>query len=185
MSSPGRARPAQPSTASRHGRSRASRRSGASLRRRAEADAQRGRQRARAQPPLLPAAVDQRRRLGAVAHPQRADALGAVDLVRRRWRPGRALRRSSMRPKPWTASHSISAPCSCASRAISATGWMTPISLLTSITATSSTRSSMRRGKQIEIDQAVRADRQDGRLRRPAPPAIRRCRAPRHARSRP
>ena len=40
------------------------------------------------------------------------------------------------RPNPWTASHSISAPAWCAICASSATGWMTPISLLTSMTAT-------------------------------------------------
>ena len=43
----------------------------------------RGRERARAQPAFLPAAVEQRRQIDAVADPQRADALRPVDLVRR------------------------------------------------------------------------------------------------------
>src|SRR3954452_7552212 len=47
----------------------------------AEPDAQRRRQRARAHPPLLAAAVDEWSRLGAVTHPQCADAFGPVDLV--------------------------------------------------------------------------------------------------------
>ena len=53
------------------------------LGRSAEADAQRRRQRPRAHSPLLPAAVDERRRLRAFAHPQGADTFGSVDLVRR------------------------------------------------------------------------------------------------------
>ena len=49
----------------------------------AEADAQRRRQRARPQPALLRAAREQRRDAHATAQVQRADALGAVQLVRR------------------------------------------------------------------------------------------------------
>jgi hypothetical protein len=47
-----------------------------------------------------------------------------------------APRGSSTRPKPWTASQKTSAPRARAIREISATGWITPISLLTSMTAT-------------------------------------------------
>src|SRR5438270_12923362 len=53
------------------------------LGRSAEADAQHWRQSPRPQPLLLAAAVEQGRRLLPLAHPQGADALGAVDLVRR------------------------------------------------------------------------------------------------------
>ena len=58
--------------------------------------------------------MDQRRGLGALAHPQRADPLGPVDLVRRDRDQIRALAGIATRPSPWTASHSISAPASCA-----------------------------------------------------------------------
>ena len=50
---------------------------------RAEAGAQGWRQGAGANARLLPAAVEQRLQLDALAHPERADALGPVDLVRR------------------------------------------------------------------------------------------------------
>src|SRR3546814_1986678 len=52
-------------------------------RRRAEARAQRRRERARAARRFLPAAVEERLQRHAVANPERADALGAVDLVAR------------------------------------------------------------------------------------------------------
>src|SRR4051794_22428562 len=48
----------------------------------AEADAQRRGQRTRAKSPFLAATMDERRRLGTLSHPKRADSLGPVDLVR-------------------------------------------------------------------------------------------------------
>src|SRR5205085_2178627 len=53
------------------------------LGRRAEADAQLGGQGSGAKAPLLPAAVNEWGRLRTLLHPQRADPLGTVDLVRR------------------------------------------------------------------------------------------------------
>ena len=92
-----------------------------------------------------------------VAHPQRADALGPVDLVRGDGDQVGPLRESARGRAPAprrTASARRRRARACA---ISATGWMTPISLLTSIAATSSTRSSSARGKLVEVDQAVAA----------------------------
>ena len=53
-----------------------------------------------------------------------------------------AERGRSARPSPCTASHRNSAPTSWANLASVSTGWITPISLLTSITASSAARSS-------------------------------------------
>src|SRR6185369_9305320 len=50
------------------------------LRRRAEPGTERGAERARAQAALLPAAVDLRSQIDPIAHPQGADALGAMEL---------------------------------------------------------------------------------------------------------
>src|SRR5947209_3570464 len=56
---------------------------GGELGRGAEADAERRRQRSRTHPLLLPAAVDERRRLRSLAHPQGADAFWTVNLMGR------------------------------------------------------------------------------------------------------
>ena len=113
---------------------------------------------------LLAAAAQQRRELDIAGDDQRADAGRAADLVRRQGDEigadlGDVERRSCRRA--CTASQWKSAPCACAIAAISATGWITPVSLLASITETSAGRgspasSALERG---EIDDAVAVDR--------------------------
>src|SRR5690348_3610898 len=53
------------------------------LRRRSEPDAECRRKRPGTKTPLLPSSVDERRGLGALLHPQRANRLRSVDLVGR------------------------------------------------------------------------------------------------------
>ena len=106
-------------------------------RRLAEADAQSRRQRAGADAAFLAAAVEQRIERDPVADPERADALGAVDLVGGDGDQVAGVERERH------AAEALDGVAEEAARrargrcaAISATGWITPISLLTSIAAT-------------------------------------------------
>ena len=90
---------------------------------------------ARAEAALVAAAVDLRldAHAGLAAHVERADALRAVDLVRRDGEQVDLELRTSIstRPAPCTASQWKMTPFSRQSSAISHTGWITPISLFT------------------------------------------------------
>ena len=130
-------RPAPPATAARHARGR---------RRDAATPASPPRRTRRTAPatacPSAARAPARRRGAAAPARRRRASTRRRCPWARGPCaptpRPGRGPRGIGTRPSPWTASHSISAPASWAAAAISATGWITPISLLTSIAATSS-----------------------------------------------
>ena len=131
-------------------------------RRRAEAGAQERATGCRSAGRLLPAAVEQGLEREPVADPERADALGAVDLVggerdqvagaERDRHPAEAL--DGVAEEAARRRHGR---CG----AISATGWITPISLLTSIAATRPVSRPTARAEPVEIDEAVGADRQD------------------------
>ncbi len=106
-------------------------------RRHAETGAQSGRKRARSSRRLLPAAVQQRLERHAVANPQRANPFRPMNLVRRHGdqvapfgdrHAAIALHRVAQEQRAGRL-----APA----RPIAATGWIVPISLLTSIAATS------------------------------------------------
>ena len=171
--------------AARHGHDRSDARSASSRAASPKPTHRARRQRARAQPALLPAAVEQRIERDAVAHPQRADALGPVDLVRRQRDQVAGVERQrhaaealdrvaeeQARPAPW------------ASAASSATGWITPISLLTSIAATRPVRPSIAAAARSRSTSPSRPTGRIVDLEALAVRAMRRCRARRHARSR-
>ena len=82
-------------------------------------------------------------RLSAVAHPQAANALRPMDLVAGNGDQVRPVGNSASGQSPGRRRTASARPSSCASRANSAIGWMTPISLLTSMTATMAVLSSI------------------------------------------
>ena len=117
--------------------------------------------------PFLVAAVDQGDQRRAAPDIEHAHALGRVELVRRtaradRPRADRRSGRGSRRPARRRCGSST--PRARASRAISATGWMVPISLLASMTLTRHVSGRMRRGDRRRIDDPALVDGHVGHL---------------------
>ena len=120
---------------------------------------------ARAQPALLAAAFDQRLGdMNVTAADERASALRTAELVRgdtdRDRRQARAILQS-MRPAPCTASTCSTPFAACTISAICAIGWITPVSLLASMTDTSGRSAFLTACCECgKIDDAVASDRQ-------------------------
>src|SRR3569832_1093001 len=109
------------------------------LGRRAEADATRKVLGPRAQPALVPTAVQQGMQVQRLVDDQGADTLGAVDFMggeAHGWTP-LATKSTGTFPKACTASQCITAPAARAAALIAATSCITPVSLLAHITETS------------------------------------------------